>query len=50
VDQIRIREGQKTRDTTTDLEKFQITVNFFLKFGLFGMIGCATVFQALLAP
>jgi hypothetical protein len=45
-----MREGQKTQDTTIDLEKFEITVNFFLKFGLFGMIGCATVLQALLAP
>jgi len=40
----------KKAGDTTDLEMFEISIDFFLKFRLLGMIGSATVLQALLAP
>jgi hypothetical protein len=38
----------KTGDIITDLEKFEFSIDFFLKFRLLGTIGCANGLQALL--
>jgi len=40
----------KKHGDTRDLQMFVISTDFCLKFRLLGMIGSATVLQALLAP
>jgi hypothetical protein len=40
----------KNPGDTTDIEMFEISIDFFLKFRLLRMIGGAIVLQALLSP
>jgi hypothetical protein len=50
LDQSSIRKDRKTGETTRDIQKFEISIDYILKFGLLGMIVGATYLHALLAP
>jgi len=43
VDKSRIAKRQKNGDTKTDLEKFEISIEFFLKFRILGIISVGAV-------